>query len=272
MTKIQALILGLLQGITEFLPISSKGHLVIVQQLMGYKDNPLFFDVMLHLGTTLVVLVYFRRDILALIGSLMGRDSEGWPGTAAQGRRVVLWIIIGTIPAAAAGVLFKHILEPTYKSSLYAGFGLLVTATVLAIADRISVGEREAESLGPVGSLIVGVGQAFALLPGISRSGSTICASIFMKLNRRDAARYSFLLSVVAILGAAVMELKEAHHTGMGHIHMSVVLIGVVASFVSGLFALNLLVRVLTRGRLIWFAAYCAFAGIAAIAIGVLIG
>ena len=148
----------------------------------------------------------------------------------------------------------------------------MVTATVLAIADRMRVGERDAESLGPVGSLVVGVGQAFALLPGVSRSGSTICASIFMKLNRRDAARFSFLLSVAAILGAAVLELKEVHHTGIGHIHISAVLIGVAASFVSGLFALNLLVRVLTRGRLIWFSAYCALAGAAAILIGVLKG
>jgi undecaprenyl-diphosphatase len=270
MTHIQALLLGILQGITEFLPISSSGHLVIVQQLFGIKEKVLFFDVMLHLGTLVAVLVFFRRDIIALIAAVFGRDSDKWPGTAAQGRRVAAWVILGTIPAGVVGALLNDVIEKAFGSALFAGCGLLVTATVLALADRISSGDRDAASLGPLGAFIVGAAQAVAILPGVSRSGSTICASIFLKLERREAARFSFFLFIPAILGATVLELKKALEGGPPH--LLPVLIGMAAAFFAGMFALNILMRVLTRGRLIWFSAYCAAAGIATILIFLLKG
>jgi len=268
MTTVQALLLGIIQGITEFLPISSSGHLVIAQQLFGIKEKALFFDVMLHLGTLLAVFVYFRRDIVALIAAVFGRDSDSWPGTAAQGRRVALWVILGTIPAGVIGALFNSAIEKTFSSAVFAGGGLLVTAALLAAADRTRAGERGAASLGVPGSLIVGAAQAVAILPGVSRAGATICAAIFLKLDRREAARFSFFLFIPAILGAVVLEMKKALVAGPHH--GAITILGMAAAFITGMFALNILIRVLTRGRLIWFSAYCAAAGVFAIALGLI--
>jgi len=269
MNLAQAFLLGILQGITEFLPISSSGHLVIVQQLFNIKEPMLFFDVMLHLGTLLSVVIYFRRDITALFGSIIGRGGANeWPGSPGAGRRIALWVILGTIPAGAVGALLNDKIEKAFGSAAFAGAGLLVTAAVLFAADRARAGERPAASLGATGALAVGAAQAVAILPGISRSGSTICTAIFLKLDRKEAARFSFFLFIPAILGAVVLELKDALEAGPTEILP--VLVGAGAAFITGIFALNVLIRVLTRGRLAWFAAYCVIAGTAAIVLGIL--
>ncbi len=267
MTYLQAILLGIVQGITEFLPISSDGHLVIFQHLFGLKQDMMFFDVMVHFATLLVVFVYFRRDIAALIATFFGRNADAWPHTPGNGRRVVAWIVLGTIPAVFVGLFLKDAVESTFKSVAFAGGGLLFTALLLTIGSRAGGGDKESSALSPAGALAIGIAQAIAPLPGVSRSGSTIATGLLLKLDRKEAARFSFLLAIPAILGATVLELKDVLESGISDI--GPVLVGMVVAFIAGMFALNLLVRVLQRGKLIWFAGYCVIAGIVAILLGI---
>ncbi|HOX28498.1 MAG TPA: undecaprenyl-diphosphate phosphatase, partial [bacterium] len=185
MNIIQALLLGLIQGLTEFLPVSSSAHLVVFQSLFKLREPMLFFDVMLHLGTLMSVLIFFRADIYRLVGALAGRapaDARRWPGSVADGRRVALWVILGSVPAGIVGALFNDIIEKAFSSPVFTGIALFVTGTILIGADRARRGSRATADLSAFGALAVGAAQALAILPGISRSGSTISASIFLGL------------------------------------------------------------------------------------------
>lgn len=260
MTYIQALFLGIVQGLTEFLPISSSAHLVFIQHLFHIKEPMLFFDIMLHLGTLASILIFFRNDLLKIIRALMGvahtEPGDAWQITQAQAWRYAAFVILGTIPAGIAGVLLGDVVESAFGGIRTAAVCLFVTGAVLFAVERARPGRSEAYEIAWTAILIIGLAQAVALLPGISRSGSTICAALFLGMNRNAAARFSFLLAIPAILGAAVLEGKDVFSSNQP-LFIGPTVLGAAAAFLVGLFALYLLIGMLRNGKLAVFAVYC---------------
>ncbi|MDH3976000.1 MAG: undecaprenyl-diphosphate phosphatase [Deltaproteobacteria bacterium] len=258
MTIIEALILGLVQGLTEFLPISSSGHLVIAKSIMGGVREPgILFEVLLHLGTLLAVLLFFRKDIIKLVLSLTlaGNLSDG---ERKEGRKMVLAVIAGTLPTVVIALLFKDIFEALFSSVKIVSLMLLITGLLLFLSDMVRDRKREKVSLKD--ALIIGIVQGAAIIPGISRSGSTIAAGLFMGINGEKAAKFSFLLSIPAILGAVVLHAKDI--SGLNNGHMIPYLAGVTAAAVSGFFSIKVLMKVVAGRRLKLFAFYCWTVGI----------
>jgi undecaprenyl-diphosphatase len=252
----QILILAVVQGVAEFLPISSDGHLVVLTPLLfgGRQVPPEMLDVtiVLHIGTLGSILVYYWRRILALLG----RD-----------RRTLGLIVLGTLPAVGFGLVMKHWFEPVLESPLLGGLMLPVTGLVLLWGLRCQVGETEYRDMTWLDSLWIGVCQATAILPGLSRSGTTIAAGLGRGLTRSSAATYSFLLAIPAVGGAGVLEAYSLWKEG-GKLLTPVELLvaGAIVSFVVGLGSLALLERLLLRGQLQWFGWYCIVLGIAVVA------
>jgi len=253
---IETLLLALVQGITEFLPISSSGHLVLGQRLLGIEGPGLALQAALHLGTALSVLIVFRCDVWRLLRCL-------GPGGIRQDRRSVLWLALASIPVAAAGLLLGQWIEPLYGSLLAVGVSLLITGGILVASGRVA---RKAKGPAPHGwrALAVGVAQAAALLPGLSRSGATIAAGTLLGSQPMAAARFSFLLSLPAVIGAGGITLCKALRAPASSAEPIVRLLlgGVVAAAV-GVVALRLLLAVVARARLSVFGAYCLALGAA---------
>ncbi|MBP8973970.1 MAG: undecaprenyl-diphosphatase UppP [Anaerolineae bacterium] len=261
MDLFKALVLGILQGATEFLPISSSGHLVLVPWWLNWSEPPLIFDVVVHLGTLMAVLVYFWRDWLALLRAgahaLRSRTVQD-PDT-----RLLLLIVLGTVPAAVVGALLEDAFETTFsKPSLVAAF-LLVTALLLFLSERVQTGRRGLEDLTTRDALVVGTAQALAILPGLSRSGSTIAAGIMRGLPRAVSARFSFLLATPIILGTGAKQGFDVI-TGAEEVSRALIgplAVGFAAAAVVGFVCIWGLLRLLQRRRLYGFAAYCAVFG-----------
>jgi undecaprenyl-diphosphatase len=260
MTLWQAIVLGVVQGVTEFLPISSSGHLVIAQHLFGLREEQLALTVFLHFGTLLAIVVVFRNDIVAVL---------------TVQRRLIGLVLLGSIPAAVVGIAFHRQIEQAFASVLVVGVALLVTGLLLTLAERsrqllrAAVGEAERTDLDhirPLDALLIGLAQAVAILPGISRSGSTISAALLCGLNRDAAARFSFLLAIPALGGAALLELRAVAGTGQLAWPVGAVVAGVASAFLSGVASLKLLLAVLRQRRLLIFAAYCFILGTTVIA------
>jgi undecaprenyl-diphosphatase len=273
MNSTEAIILGIVQGLTEFLPVSSSGHLVILQQLFGLKEAELFFDVCLHLGTLLAVMVVFRKEIKNIIAALMRLVSAtGTPETILQkiesdaDLKMALLLVIGSIPTAVLGFLFRSIADRMFASAFIVGLMLMVTGLLLWLTRRSTSRNTPcgADRLTPANAFIIGIVQGLAIIPGISRSGSTISIGLLLGIQRETAARYSFLLSIPAIIGAALLSLKEGFSRPDPAIGAAV--LGAVASAVVGYGALISLLHVVKKGRLYFFAPYCWLAGILAIA------
>ncbi len=262
MTVLQAIILGLVQGLTEFLPISSSGHLVIVPQLFNWPEPSVAFDVLLHLATLLAVVVYFSSDLLVLVRAFVAPGSLP-PADVRPARRLALWIVIGTIPAAVIGGLFQGFFESLFSSTLAVGVFLLVTAALLTMADVVAArthATRGVDRLTAVDAVVVGLFQSLAIAPGISRSGSTMSAGVYLGFDRPAAARYSFLLSIPIILAAGLLKVPDLGGTGDG---VSAALVaGAVAAFVSGLAAVFFLLRYLRTHTFRVFAVYTAVVGL----------
>ncbi|MBN2646029.1 MAG: undecaprenyl-diphosphate phosphatase [Desulfuromonadaceae bacterium] len=251
MTLTDAMALGLLQGLTEFLPVSSSGHLAIAQHwLAGFEQPGILFDVMLHLGTLGAVLVYFWRDIQRLLTSPWDRSPAG-----AASRRQLGLIVIGSVPTAAIGLGFKDFFEGMYHNMLLVGAMLLITGALLFAAERWRPGQRELSDLTRFDALFTGLVQGLAVAPGISRSGSTISALLFRGVTPDSAARFSFLLSLPAIGGAALLSLRDFQHLATDQIPLYLAGSGV--AFFSGLLAIHFLLGILRRRRLAFFALYC---------------
>ena len=254
-----AAILGLVQGLTEFLPVSSTAHLILVSGALGLDPDRfgLSFDVALHLGTALAVLLYFARTWIALaIDLVRGR----W--------RLPLLVIVGTIPAAIAGVLLQSAVETTLRSPWWIVLGLIVGSAIFVLAERAAAQRRAYGELGYGEAVFMGIAQAVALLPGISRSGITISAGLVRGLRREDATRFSFLLATPVILGAGAKTLLDARKAQALFDHPDVLAIGFVISFLSGLAAVAFLIRFLRTHTLNWFVAYrLALAALVAIAV-----
>lgn len=266
MALIEALVLGIVQGLTEFLPVSSSGHLVLGQALLGIKEPEIFFDVMLHLGTLGAVCVVFRREIWSLIKEffylLRILFNKGALAAAWQERptfKLLVLILAGTIPTGIIGIVFKDTFESMFASTLTVSFALLFTGLFLFLTGRIKQGTRDITGFRAVDALIIGLAQGLAIIPGISRSGATISTGLFLKLDRELIVRYSFLLSIPAILAALVLQVKDAGQSTFSPLGLS---LGFLAALISGFLALLLLLKIVRGGRLHFFAYYCWLIGL----------
>jgi undecaprenyl-diphosphatase len=263
------LILGIVQGATEFLPVSSSGHLVLVPWLFGWGDPGLAFDATLHLGTLVAVVAYFARELWALlralVSSLKERSLAGEPN-----RRIAWLLVVASVPAAVSGFLLEDFFESLFAEPLWVGALLLGTGALLALSEKWSVRNREISAMGWADAVIVGLGQALAIAPGISRSGATISAGLWRGLERPAAARFSFLLSVPVVLGAGLFKLVDLLGTPWVLRSPWAVLVGFVAAAVSGFLSIRFLLSYLQSRRLYPFAAYCWAAGSLAIVLSVL--
>ena len=261
MSSIQAIVLGVLQGLTEFLPVSSSGHLVIVPWLLGWPTGSLVFDTMVHWGTLLAVFIYFRHEFVFYIRAAL--QSIRLRSLNVPGARVAWAIASGTIPGAMAGVLLEEQFEALFNAPRMAAGFLLVTAFLLVVSERIGRRTRSIEKVTLSDGLLIGFAQAFAITPGISRSGATIAAGLTRGLERDAAARYSFLLGTPLIFGAGLMQLKEViRGTGASEPGM-ILALGFVAAAISGYLAIHSLLRFVRGHSLYPFAVYCAVFGLA---------
>jgi undecaprenyl-diphosphatase len=248
------LVLAVVQGLTEFLPVSSSGHLVLTQHLLGVREGDIFFDVVLHLGTLGSVLVVYRRDVLRLLR--LDRAALLYIGALA----------LGTLPAVAVGLLAKDAIEAVFASPVFAGAGLLLTAAVLvstraARPAASTGGEWEPRAPAAWRALVIGCAQAMAILPGVSRSGSTIAASLWTGLERAEAARFSFLLSVPAILGALVLHVAGGEMDGVGGAALVQLAVCAAAAFGVGLLAIRWTALAVVQAHFWKFSGYCAVVG-----------
>lgn len=263
-----AILLGLIQGLTEFLPISSSGHLVAFQQIFAIPGASLTVDVALHLGTLVAVFAFYWHDIINMIkefflwiGELL-RIRNPRKNSDSGYRKMMIMIIIATIPTGLIGLLFNDIFEKAFSSIYVVGFTLLITGTLLWLSNKIVKGRKQAKDISLADAVTVGLLQGMAITPGISRSGSTIFAGMLRGFNMELATKFSFLLSIPAILGAAVLEGKKILEQGLELADGFPVLIGFVVAAVSGFFAIKLLVNLINKRKLHYFSYYCWGAGI----------
>ncbi len=255
---ITAAILGILQGLTEFLPISSSAHLLLAPWFFGKQPMGLVFDVSVHFGTAIAVIAYFWKEWLRLSRALMAGLAEG-SLSGNQDRRLVLFLIVGTLPAVIAGLLGEEIVETTLRSPLVTVFTLSVLGMVLFWAEKKSLQNRTLQAFGWADCLWIGFSQAVALVPGVSRSGITITAALFRNATRTDAARFSFLLSMPVILGASVLAgWRLIHQTCQGGapIPWDVLLAGILSAAVTGFFCIRFFLRYLQTKSFVPFVVY----------------
>ncbi len=259
MTWLQSILLGIIQGATEFLPISSSAHLVLVPYFLNWHlpaQEGFLFDVLLHLGTLLAVIIYFRRDIYTIMVAFIKGIITRQPFVE-QNSRLGWLIILATLPAMLAGAIFKNLIEQAFAAPLYTGLFLLVTAIFLVTAERIGKRERPFETISWKDALVVGVFQAISILPGISRSGSTMTGGMLRNLDRTAAARFSFLLSIPVILGASLFATVDFLKAPGADVHVSVVLAGFIAATLVGYLSIRWLLGYLSKQSLTPFAIYC---------------
>lgn len=273
MDIIQAIIIGLVQGLTEFLPVSSSAHLIFAQQALGLSDVGLAFDVLLHVGTLVAVVAYFFSDIINMIKgfflSLIDlKDGKFMEELRRDPYKKLAWLtIIATIPVGIVGVLFNDVVESLFTGITIPAFFLLITGCLLYISQRMNSGRIDLSNITLKEALIMGCGQALAVLPGLSRSGTTIAAGLFSGLDKEFAAKFSFILSVPAILGAGVFQLKDLSG---GSVEIEACIAGFVVAVISGYLAISVLLKLIRERSLDIFAYYCWIVG-AIILVGSLI-
>ena len=264
MSILQSIVLGIIQGITEFFPISSSGHLVIIPYFSGWDYPPLYFTVTVHLATLLAVLTVLYRDAWRIIrGFVMGLLSRKW--RSSKDFKMGLYIIIATIPAALAGFFLEDLIESFFSKPLIVAVFLLVTAFILWGGEYRGRKMAQKSSLTYIAALTSGIGQAMAIFPGISRSGSTISFARFFGIKREEAVRFSFLLSIPIILGSFIFELSRSAGVVLsgGTYIMWTLIAGLVSAYLSGLFAVRYLLYFTRKKNLNVFALYCICLSIA---------
>ena len=254
----QVLVLAVVQGLTEFLPVSSSGHLVLVEHLTGVEeDQALLLAIALHVGTLFAVLAVYRASVWDVTRDFFtGKFREG------------LMIVLGTLPTVGVGLFARDQVKEIFADARSAGLGLLITAAILLVSDWVRR-RRQGEAtepagrteIGPLDAILIGCAQAFAIMPGVSRSGSTIGMGLLRGIQPAAAARFSFLLSIPAILGAAILEGKDLIEEGAESVDGLLLGAGLVVAAVVGWVALKLLLAFLARGAFRWFAVYCAIVG-----------
>lgn len=255
MTIVQSVMLGAVQGITEFLPISSSGHLIIIPKLFGWSADGMTFDVGVHVATLFAIIVALRADLRDLITRLYRGESSPL--------RIALFIVLATIPAVIAGGLFGDWFDGMRSISVVA-YSLIIWGVVLAVADRIASQAKKGKGLYGLTwfqAIVIGVVQVFALIPGTSRSGSTMSAGLLTGLDRDTAARFSFLLAIPEIVGAGLLTTLDVIKTGLD-VEMLPLVIGAVTAFVTGLLAIRFLLFVIKRANFLGFALYRVILGV----------
>lgn len=272
MSIIEAIIMGAIQGLSEFLPISSSGHLAIFRQVLGLQlEQGILFEVLLHLGTLIAIFIFYWHDILALIIEgirLMGRFFMALFGKikwnkviATKEHRFVIMVLITMIPTLVIGMLLKSIVESAYESLLVPGIGLLITACLLYITTRFKEGHLK-ENATFKSALVVGAAQGLAVFPGISRSGSTIVAGRGMKYDKEYATRFSFIMSIPAVLGANLLSVFEYDFISIPSRDLMAYAAGTLTAAVIGYICIRSLLAIIRRNKLHYFAYYCAAAGV----------
>ena len=268
MSYIYSIVLGLVQGIAEFLPISSSGHLSIFQQFFQLADvehDHMFFDVLLHLGTLIAVFVAYRKDIAEILREFFAmvhlRRLPAGQKPDLPARRMILMLILATLPLFLVLPIKDHV-ESLYTNTFFIAFALLLTGLLLFLSDRLPRGTKTARNASMVDALLVGAAQAVAVVPGLSRSGTTIAAGMARGFDRSFAVKFSFLLSIPAVLGANVLSIADAVRAGIDTSLLPVYLVGVVVAMVSGYAAIGLLRFIARKGRFGGFAYYCWGAGL----------
>ena len=266
MTYLSSFLLGLVQGLAEFLPVSSSGHLSIAQNLLGLNTEiPEFFDVLLHLGTLVAVFVAYWRDICDMVAELIHGVGDLVHGTTPRqvppARRLILLIIVGTLPLFILLPIHKQV-QALSNNMVFIGAALVVTGFLLFACDLVRKGKKTERTATIADVLVVGLGQAIATLPGISRSGMTITTGCFMGFERKFAVRFSFLLSIPAVLGANILSLKDALDDGIIWAEVPMYVVGVITAAVVGYACIRLLRLVAEKGRFGAFAYYCWAVGL----------
>lgn len=248
MSIFQAALLGAIQGVCEFLPISSSGHLVLFQQLMGIQDGSQLFDVMLHLGTLLAVFIVLFKDIVLILKHPTGKTMR--------------LLIVATIPTVIIALLFKKPLDAAFSTGRFLGISFIFTALLLLVAENYGGGKKRLKETKYTDAVKIGIFQGVALLPGISRSGSTIAGSLLSGLDRNFAARFSFLMSIPAILGAVVLEGKDVISSGFSNVQWMPIAVGVAVAAITGILSIKLMLRIIKKASLKGFSVYLFIIGL----------
>ncbi len=256
MSYLEAALLGLLQGLTEFLPVSSSGHLVIAQHFLGVTQPGVTFEVLVHFGTLLSIVCVFWQDIYNLLRGFLHDERE---------KKLLILLLIGTIPAGVMGLLLGPFFKGLFDRPDLVGVTLLVTGLIVWIINNLKLEKREIKDMYALDALVIGIFQGIAIIPGISRSGSTILGSLLRGLDRETAIRYSFLLALPAIAGATFLEFWELLGSGERVEYLYPYLLATVVAFVSGIFAIRLFIGLLKRRRFFYFSYYCWLVGIVTI-------
>ena len=275
LSYLMAILMGIIQGVAEFLPISSSGHLALFQQFFGMEnieEKYMMFTVMLHFGTLISVLVVYWKEVVEMIrefflgiAALAGKDTGTPPPPA---RRMVMLIIIATLPLFVM-VLLQDAVNALFASSIMVSIALLATGCILFFSDRLAHGRKTAKNATITDALIVGCSQALAVIPGLSRSGTTISVGMLRGFDRAFAVRFSFLMSLPAIVGANILELKDAAESGFVTSELPMYLVGVAVAAVVGYFAIRLVKSLSDKGKFGKFAYYCWAVGLGSLIAGI---
>ena len=263
MSWFEAIILGLIQGLTEFLPVSSSGHLIIAKELFGIETHDPSFEVVVHAATVLSTIVVFRKYIWELLRSLFKFEYN-------EQTRYILLILVSMIPVMIVGFFFKSYVEELFGSGLLVvGLALMVTSFLLILSEslkrRSDSNAQEGQPVGWKSAIWMGVAQAVAVIPGLSRSGSTIATGLMCGVSREQVTRFSFLMVLIPVLGEAFLELVGGEFSASSSAGELQLLLGFISAFLSGLFACKVMIAIVRKARLKWFAIYCAIAGIACV-------
>ena len=281
MTIIQSVFLGIIQGITEFLPVSSSGHLTILQNLCGIQtDGGLLFDVMLHIGTVVAICIVFRRDILRMIGETVrmindlgknisvffhnkkDQDARRYKKILHNNyRRFVVMVICATIPTGIIGFAAQDLIALASESLLAPGIGLIMTAILLIISDAVETGNKIPKDISFTSSFLIGIAQGLSTLPGLSRSGTTIAACLISGYDKRFAVKYSFIMAIPAILGAACLEISQIGGSNVSISQFFIYLVGAVVSGIVGYFCMKKMLTIVRKKKFRGFAIYCLILG-----------
>ncbi|MDK2932345.1 MAG: undecaprenyl-diphosphatase [Clostridiales bacterium] len=264
MNTFVAIVLGIVQGLTEFLPISSSGHLVIFQELFGMNDleeSHLLFDTLLHFGTLLSIFLVYNKDMYYLIKEFFGILTDISKGEvnihASPYRKMIMLLITATIPTVIIGLLFKDMFDLMFKSIRVVGFTLLFTGFLLSISNKLISGSKDEANAKYSNAFIIGLFQGMAIMPGISRSGSTIVAGLLNGFKKEFAVKFSFLISIPAILGAAVLQIPDLLRQGIDSTIIFPYIAGTLAAAITGFIAIKFLINLLNKGKFYLFSYYC---------------
>lgn len=275
MTLLKAIIMGIIQGLTEFLPISSSGHLAIFGNWMSLQQNGILFEVLLHVGTLAAVFAAFFKDILELIKegfSMLGScflaltGKIKWKEVLDNDKKYfVCYILLSMIPTVILGLLLKKVIEAAYTGTLISGIGLLITGAILICTTKVPVGKKQEKNMTTKDALLIGLAQGIATLPGISRSGSTIVTGRVRGLTPELAVKFSFIMSIPAILGAAVLQVLDGAAESVSGSELAFYFIGAVVAGISGFLCIKWLLDIVRKGKIHYFAYYCFAMGALAI-------